>query len=112
MVQASLKNTPWLGPLLVLCALLGTASAESVASTYIEDTERFPGWKGELPHIIRPDNEPKTIGFGEGGVVRIPIYDQPHPSYHPNLFIPHSSLYIYFVGISICTECTEYKRCL
>jgi hypothetical protein len=46
------------------------------ANRYIEDADRFPGWKGELPK--EPDS-PKaldqkptgeTVGYGEDGKVR------------------------------------------
>jgi len=50
--------------------LLGLAAAPVLAldKAYIEDSERFPGWRGELP-----DNVPSvgdTVGFGELGQVR------------------------------------------
>ena len=63
----------WVAPqacLLFMVCVLSSASAESAERTYIEDTDRFPGWKGELPHIIRPEEPSNTIGYGEGGLVR------------------------------------------
>lgn len=51
--------------LLVLCAVSAVA-AKANGNVYIEDTDRFPGWKGELPRQA----EDNTIGYGEGGVVR------------------------------------------
>ena len=58
-----------------LILLLGTAAAR--AERYIENSDRFPGWKGELPAEpgikpnqtqaqTAPDN---TVGFGELGQV-------------------------------------------
>ena len=42
------------------------------ANEYIEDTDRFPGWKGELPQQQPLADDPGTIGFGESGkVIRI-----------------------------------------
>lgn len=35
---------------------------------YIEDTERFPGWRGELPRMEVGVGD--TVGFGELGQVR------------------------------------------
>lgn len=39
------------------------------ANEYIEDTDRFPGWKGELPQQQPLADDPATIGFGESGKV-------------------------------------------
>ena len=55
------------------CALLLVytafgVSADTAKDMYIEDTDRFPGWKGELPRSAEEDG-PNTIGYGEGGVV-------------------------------------------
>lgn len=36
---------------------------------YIEDADRFPGWKGELPSIMHEEAEDGTVGFGELGRV-------------------------------------------
>ena len=61
---------------LCLAALLaGFAAAEE---RYIEDTDRFPGWKGELPNnpadqltqALSQQATGKTVGFGENGKVR------------------------------------------
>ena len=45
---------------------------------YIEDTDRFPGWKGELPgnnpgqpQALSQDKTGVTVGYGENGVVRL-----------------------------------------
>ena len=56
------------------CVLLLLYTAERVGADtakdmYIEDTDRFPGWKGELPRTAEEDGGPDTIGYGEGGVV-------------------------------------------
>lgn len=43
------------------------------ADKYIEDADRFPGWKGELPHAkTGQPGEPDTVelAFGEHGKVR------------------------------------------
>ena len=43
---------------------------------YIEDTDRFPGWRGELPNkLVKPDALDQaptgnTVGFGELGKVK------------------------------------------
>jgi hypothetical protein len=44
---------------------------------YIEDTDRFPGWKGELPghnpgqpKALSQEKTGMTVGYGENGVVR------------------------------------------
>lgn len=42
------------------------------ADKYIEDTDRFPGWKGELPHMKHGQpGEPDSVelAFGEHGKV-------------------------------------------
>ncbi len=36
---------------------------------YIEDTDRFPGWRGELPRMEVGVGD--TVGFGELGQVRL-----------------------------------------
>lgn len=60
---------------LALCLLVALAGAEE---RYIEDTDRFPGWKGELPSdtvdrsslALSQKATGKTVGFGENGKVR------------------------------------------
>ena len=37
--------------------------------TYIEDTDRFPGWKGELPTTADAEYR-DSVGYGELGKVR------------------------------------------
>jgi hypothetical protein len=39
--------------------------------TYIEDTDRFPGWKGELPSVAHAEYTDGTVGYGEVGKVRL-----------------------------------------
>lgn len=44
------------------------------ANKYIEDADRFPGWKGELPHVkIGQPGKPDTVelAFGEHGKVSL-----------------------------------------
>lgn len=47
---------------------------------YIEDTDRFPGWKGELPNKAHKPNAVDqaptgdTVGFGELGKVSIHLW--------------------------------------
>ena len=58
------------------CLMLALCTANAVAAqkagdVYIEDTDRFPGWKGELPRAVEVEEAPNTIGYGEGGVVRL-----------------------------------------
>ena len=46
-----------------------------LAAEYIEDTDRFPGWKGELPRVKNGQpGEPDSskLAFGEHGKVRLP----------------------------------------
>lgn len=43
------------------------------AGKYIEDADRFPGWKGELPHDkARQPGQPDSVelAFGEHGKVK------------------------------------------
>lgn len=50
---------------LTLCMLL---SYKALAlDKYIEDTDRFPGWRGELPSSIEEVAEDGSVGFGELG---------------------------------------------
>ena len=59
----------------VLTAVMALAAGEATvasaaqANEYIEDTDRFPGWKGELPQQQPLADDPATIGFGELGKV-------------------------------------------
>ena len=53
---------------LLLMYTAGGVGADTAKDVYIEDTDRFPGWKGELPRSAEEDG-PNTIGYGEGGVV-------------------------------------------
>lgn len=55
--------------LVILLLVIHRVSASTAHSTetYVEDTDRFPGWKGELPRVQQPD--PHSVGYGEGGVV-------------------------------------------
>lgn len=58
---------------LVVVALLSaggpTVNAAAKTNEYIEDTDRFPGWKGELPQQQPLGSDPVTIGYGESGKV-------------------------------------------
>ena len=50
------------------------------ADKYIEDADRFPGWKGELPHVkTGQPGEPDTVelAFGEHGKVGMLFLEQP-----------------------------------
>ncbi len=52
--------------------LLGLALLAPVAlclDKYIEDTDRFPGWRGELPEHTIDLGVGDTVGFGELGQV-------------------------------------------
>ena len=66
----------------LLLALLQGGGTAFGDERYIEDNDRFPGWKGELPGVGGGDSggQPKalsqdrtgvTVGYGEDGVVRI-----------------------------------------
>ncbi len=60
------KTCSWI---LVAPVLLHFALA---ADKYIQDSDRFPGWKGELPHMKHGQpGEPDTVelAFGEHGKV-------------------------------------------
>lgn len=58
--------------LAVALTLMAGGAIASAATTneYIEDTDRFPGWKGELPQQQPLAADPATIGYGESGKVR------------------------------------------
>jgi prolyl 4-hydroxylase len=53
------------GGLVALAALLLLGAAWALEGQYIEDTERFPGWRGELPRMDLGVGD--TVGFGELG---------------------------------------------
>lgn len=65
--------------LCLLLAALKVAAVGAAEDRYIEDTDRFPGWKGELPgsagnnpgqpKALSQDRTGVTVGFGEDGVV-------------------------------------------
>lgn len=61
--MACLSGRTLLG--LVVVGMLGSALC---ASKYIEDTDRFPGWRGELPGSLNAAFE-DTTGYGELGQV-------------------------------------------
>lgn len=61
-------QSPILRILLLLVIYRVSASTAQSTDTYVEDTDRFPGWKGELPRAQPLD--PHSVGYGEGGVVR------------------------------------------
>ena len=47
---------------------------KSAADKYVEDADRFPGWKGELRHVkTGQPGEPNILepAFGEHGKVRL-----------------------------------------
>lgn len=48
--------------------LASTAWVDAAGSVYVEDTDRFPGWKGELPNPsrTRPDGANVTAQPGMG----------------------------------------------
>ena len=51
------------------------------ADKYIEDADRFPGWKGELPHMKHGQpGEPDSVelAFGEHGKVSLLPTAAPH----------------------------------
>ena len=60
---------------LASCLLLHVSTGEN--ERYIEDTDRFPGWKGELPSnmvdeatkALSQHPTGKTVGYGENGKV-------------------------------------------
>lgn len=58
-------------PLLAVLLLAGTLQpARCLKGQYIEDADRFPGWRGELPHMEAAVGD--TVGFGELGQVLPP----------------------------------------
>ena len=63
-----------------LLALLRCGRLATAEERYIEDNDRFPGWKGELPGVgggqsggqpkaLSQDRTGVTVGYGEDGVV-------------------------------------------
>lgn len=52
---------------IALLVSLSCASVAAAADVYIEDTDRFPGWKGELPQTQPQPETSGTVGFGESG---------------------------------------------
>ena len=61
-------SPPALQILLLLVIYLVSASTALASEVYVEDTDRFPGWRGELPQLEKVD--PNSVGYGEAGVVR------------------------------------------
>lgn len=60
--------------ILAITAFLASSSLHAVGTerVYIEDTDRFPGWKGELP---RAELSGPSIGYGDSGKVSpLPLY--------------------------------------
>lgn len=55
----------------VVALLSASVSVDAApkSNEYIEDTDRFPGWKGELPQQQPLGGDPITIGYGESGKV-------------------------------------------
>ena len=55
----------------LLLGLLALLPAALSMDKYIEDTDRFPGWRGELPDSVGAVNSTygQTVGFGELGQV-------------------------------------------
>lgn len=51
-----------------VCLLLNFLAARALEQ-YIEDADRFPGWRGELPSTVQVDVH-DSVGFGELGKVR------------------------------------------
>lgn len=49
---------------LICCLALHPVGCRLADTVYIEDTDRFPGWKGELP---RAELSGPSIGYGESG---------------------------------------------
>ncbi len=55
-----------------MCIACGVITNTATAlDTYIEDTDRFPGWKGELPSVAHAEYTDGTVGYGEAGKVRL-----------------------------------------
>ena len=50
----------------LLLGLLALLPAALSMDKYIEDTDRFPGWRGELPDSVGAVNSTygQTVGFG------------------------------------------------
>ena len=60
------------GLLPLLAVALVNAWVVAGLDKYIEDTDRFPGWRGELPGgDAAADGPGDTVGFGELGQVSI-----------------------------------------
>jgi len=59
--------------LAVICILLLVRIHEvNGLDQYIEDTDRFPGWKGELPNSLHVDYK-DSVGLVEAGKVVLSI---------------------------------------
>ena len=60
------------------CSLLLASTVQGTDQRYIEDEDRFPGWKGVLPSQAHQQPAagqepiPETTGYGENGQVRLP----------------------------------------
>ena len=93
--QHSLSLVKYQCLILTICSIIMVA-AGAAEINYIEDTDRFPGWKGELPQVV--GDRPNTIGYGEGGVVSttFPVLDTRHKVVMSSLlsrggtWLPHS----------------------
>lgn len=62
----------------VLLVLVWAEAVEKAGVDYVEDTDRFPGWKGELPGKPTPDT--MEVGLGELGEVRPALLFFEHPN--------------------------------
>lgn len=57
--------------LLLLLIVVQLAAGLEKGAAFIEDADRFPGWRGELPsHLAAQAAQGDTVGFGELGQVR------------------------------------------
>ena len=58
--------------ILAIVSILLGANRSNGLEQYIEDTDRFPGWKGELPNALHVDYK-DSVGLVEAGKVRVRI---------------------------------------
>lgn len=67
---------------ILLLGLLRASELVLSQERYIEDSDRLPGWKGELPGVgggtsggqpraLSQDRTGVTVGYGENGVVSL-----------------------------------------
>ena len=103
---------------LASCLLLHATTGEN--ERYIEDTDRFPGWKGELPSNVVDEatkalsQHPtgKTVGYGENGKVGTMISSYIPVSYAAGIHTVQASMLMFsqLLWASLATACMQGAR--